>query len=153
MKKVYEKAIRSLIESYFRDYHEHRHGFLPLFLINDIQRMHWQTMCLNYEHRRNRRSEDISVKGKNHLKNLKLKFSRMLTCFSSIIPLALPSNTPISEESVYQLAIMRPLERIFEVASDVVIILVNVMVTEYAWFLVALEIERGNRDMDSKLGE
>ena len=51
--EIYRHIIEKIIQSYYRDYHDHVSGFLPVFLINDIIRF-WRTLCLNYEHRRNR---------------------------------------------------------------------------------------------------
>ena len=72
---LFDKFIEKIISSYFRDYHDHVKDFRPIFLVNDIKR-YWNTLCLNYEHRRNRPAKDPSIKIKNHVKNLKLKFSR-----------------------------------------------------------------------------
>ena len=84
---LYEELLERVIESYYRDYHDHERTFRPIFLINDIIRF-WRTLCLNYENRRNRPPEDGREQHKFHLDNFKLKFSRLLTCFSAIILLA-----------------------------------------------------------------
>lgn len=75
---TYRKAIELVIEKYFRDYAGHENEFVPSFLFNDIIRM-WRTFCVNYEFHR---KEGDS---RNKIKNLKLKFSRMLTCYSGIV--------------------------------------------------------------------
>src|ERR1700674_3839094 len=81
---AYKRILTQIIDAYFRDYHDHTGDFRPLFLLNDILRF-WKTLCLNYENRRNR-PDERAEKNKHHLKNLKLKFSRLLICFSTIIP-------------------------------------------------------------------
>lgn len=75
---TYRKTIDLVIEKYFRDYAGHENEFVPSFLFNDIIRM-WRTFCVNYEFHR---KEGDS---RNKIKNLKLKFSRMLTCYSGIV--------------------------------------------------------------------
>lgn len=81
--REYDSAVKEIINTYYRDYHDHEVDFKPVFLVNDIIRF-WKTLCLNYEHRRNRKINDATKKAKSHLKNLKLKFSRLLTCYSFI---------------------------------------------------------------------
>jgi predicted nucleotidyltransferase len=76
--ELYQKTLDVVINKYFRDYTGHEHDFSPSFLFNDIIRM-WRTFCVNYEfHRKDGDSRD-------KIKNLKLKFSRMLTCYSGVI--------------------------------------------------------------------
>jgi predicted nucleotidyltransferase len=105
---AYKRIMTHIIDAYFRDYHDHTGDFRPLFLVSDILRF-WKTLCLNYENRRNR-PEDRAEKNKHHVKNLKLKFSRLLICFSTIIPLfATRSNSP---EEILTLTGLPPLERI-----------------------------------------
>jgi hypothetical protein len=67
-----------VVQAYFRDYRGNEKNFVPSFLINDILRL-WRTFCVNYEFSRKKGSDDIKIK------NLKLKFSRMLTCYSGIM--------------------------------------------------------------------
>ena len=81
----YAQSISALIDSYFRDYENHASDFRPTFLVNDILRF-WKTLCLNYEHRRNQ--EDEARKIKQKIKNFKLKYSRLLTCFATVALLA-----------------------------------------------------------------
>lgn len=76
--EVYRRLIDGIIEKYFRDFDDNQNNFLPSYLVNDILRM-WRTFCVNYEFGR----RDAEPKYK--VKNLKLKFSRMLTCYSAIV--------------------------------------------------------------------
>jgi predicted nucleotidyltransferase len=108
---AYKAILKQIIDAYFRDFHDHTGDFRPLFLVNDVLRF-WKTLCLNYENRRNR-LQDRANKNKHHLKNLKLKFSRLLICFSTIIPLfASRTNSP---EEVLTLTSVPPLERLASV--------------------------------------
>ncbi len=133
----YDSIVQGVIASYFRDYDNHDLDFSPRFLVNDIMRF-WKTLCLNYEHRRNR-PEDFS-KNKNHLANLKLKFSRLLTCFSTIAVLSTNLGV-IKPEELFDLVHHAPLHRLrlavkeehphFETASSHL----SCAVELYDWFL------------------
>jgi predicted nucleotidyltransferase len=112
--QAYKRILTQIIDAYFRDYHDHTGDFRPLFLVNDILRF-WKTLCLNFENRRNR-TEDRAQKNKHHIKNLKLKFSRLLICFSTIIPLFASRNS--SPEDILRLTEFPPLERIANFANS-----------------------------------
>ena len=131
---LYEEVLREITKSYFRDYQNHEEDFQPTFLVNDILRF-WKTLCLNYEHSRNSETSDEKEAQKSYLKNLKLKFSRMLTCFSLVIPLAAP-RTSLEPEECVQLMRKRPLERLESVAKDSnQIELWDRLADDYGWFL------------------
>jgi hypothetical protein len=129
---AYKRILSEIVGAYFRDYHDHTGDFRPLFLVNDILRF-WKTLCLNYENRRNR-VEERAEKNKHHLKNLKLKFSRLLICFSTIIPLfAARSSSPDEISSLTELS---PLQRIGNLArTDEQKKLYNEITSLYAVFL------------------
>jgi hypothetical protein len=80
---VYDEVVTECVNAYYRDFHDHAENFRPVFFANDIVRF-WKTLCLNYEHKRNRKEKGEEAKRKSHLKNFKLKFSRLLTCFSMV---------------------------------------------------------------------
>lgn len=79
---VYQDIIEEIITEYWRDYEDHKSEFIPAFLANDILRL-WRTFCVNYEAGTERMPEERKAKGK--LKNYKLKYSRMLTCYSALL--------------------------------------------------------------------
>ena len=131
---LYGNVLREITESYFRDYEAHERDFQPTFLTNDILRF-WKTLCLNYENSRNNATGDETEVRKSQLRNIKLKFSRMLTCFSLVIPLAVPRQS-ISIDDCVQLMQERPLERLRKVASDHDQgELWDALAEEYGWFL------------------
>lgn len=99
-----------LLESYFRDYEDHAATFQPIFLVNDIVRF-WKTLCLNYEHKRNQRTDDVEVKTKQKIKNFKLKFSRMLTCYGTLILLC-AHKRPVKPENAPDIFNLTPLDRL-----------------------------------------
>ena len=114
---AYDKLVQRVIEFYFRDYHDHEKDFRAIFLLNDIVR-YWKTMCLNYEHKREFKQlqnirdeqEQADTKAKIHLKNLKLKFSRLMICYSMMIPLV--SRKTHAPGDIAKLVAMTPTERI-----------------------------------------
>lgn len=87
---IYDEIVRAVIDSYWRDYPDHKATFMPAFLANDILRI-WRTFCVNYEARTKREPEDKKASGK--LKNYKLKHSRMLTCYSALLYLLAVYNS------------------------------------------------------------
>ena len=131
---MYRNTLTKIVGAYFRDYHGHERAFLPVFLLNDIIRF-WKTMCLNYEHKRNRRIDDRLKRNASHLRNLKLKYSRMLTCYSTVALLAAhrPELTP---ESLPPLLVDSPTARLVKSAETTgATELAAQILEEYAWFL------------------
>jgi predicted nucleotidyltransferase len=109
---VYNKTIDRVIDAYFRDYTGHENDFVPSFLFNDVSRL-WRTFCVNYEFHR---KEGDS---RNKIKNLKLKFSRMLTCFSGILFLAavFARKGCVTPTNVKEMAAISPTERLETLGS------------------------------------
>ena len=140
---LYQEAIEAMIESYCRDYSGHEESFSPVFLINDVIRF-WRTMCLNYEHRRNQNSDDERKVNKSHLSNLKLKFSRLLTCHSAIILIS-ASPDGVSPQELLRIVRLSPLERLDEIAQYVTEEkdLVARIKECYSWFLEMTAREEG----------
>jgi predicted nucleotidyltransferase len=79
---VYSHVVKESINAYWRDYEKNRDQFVPAFLANDILRL-WRTFCVNYEARTS--SDPPRKRAKRKLKNYKLKHSRLLTCYSSLL--------------------------------------------------------------------
>lgn len=115
--KLYEDIVKEILQKYYGDFHSHETDFAPVFLVNDIIRF-WRTLCLNYEHNRNRKADENDSereksfkKNKAHIKNLKLKFSRKLTCYSFLLSI-LYSNEILNEEKILEIVKLSPLERL-----------------------------------------
>lgn len=115
--KLYEDIVKEILQKYYGDFHSHETDFAPVFLVNDIIRF-WRTLCLNYEHNRNRKADENDSekeksfkKNKAHIKNLKLKFSRKLTCYSFLLSI-LYSNEILDEEKILEIVKLSPLERL-----------------------------------------
>lgn len=133
--ELFEHSTEQIIESYYVDFHRHKNDFVPLFLTNDIIRF-WKTMCLNYEHRKRRKSGTDKEKIVAHSKNLKLKFSRKLTCFSFILKLVEFSSGTISQEDVKKISLMTPLERLesLDISGEDAQTVQNA-IASYQWFI------------------
>lgn len=109
---IYQQTIDMVIGRYFRDFDSHESNFVPAFLFNDIIRM-WRTFCVNYEfYRRDGDSRD-------KVKNLKLKFSRMLTCYSGIIYLlaTYAQQGSVNPSNVREMVLLSPTERLQLIAN------------------------------------
>lgn len=142
--EAYTNSVTAILERYFADYPKHQNDFTPTFLINDISR-YWKTLLLNYESKRglpNAASFDYeSKKNKHSIRNFKLKFSRLTTCFATIcaisaskndcdinLILKLVSETPRSRLSMVKKRVENTSELIDEIFED------------YAWFLGLTEL-------------
>ena len=126
---AYNRLVKETVYKYFTDYEEHKNPFYPLFLMNDIQR-YWYTLTLNYEYRRD---EKDNVNKKNW-KRLKLKYARLITCFSMLACLYHKNITP---DYVIKCINMTPFERLDSLAAEnsSIIEIVEKIKTEYEWFL------------------
>jgi predicted nucleotidyltransferase len=131
--EIYNRLLNETIKSYFRDYEHHPSDFRPTFLINDIIRF-WKTLCLNYEHKRNQITTRTAIKHK--IKNFKLGYSRLLTCFATVAILSTYGET-ISPKNVATICRMTPAERLIALARKKPSLIPNVKdaLQLYAWFL------------------
>lgn len=126
---AYNELVKSIVDKYFVDYGGHKSEFYPLFLMNDILR-YWYTLTLNYEYRRD---NNDSENDKNW-KRLKLKYSRLITCFSMLSCLYI---TEISPEFVIECIKMTPFERLNMLTTHFKDInnIIREIETRYQWFL------------------
>jgi predicted nucleotidyltransferase len=130
----YDSAMAKIIEAYYRDYPNHVNEFQPWFLLNDIVR-YWKTLTLNYEHNRNA-AENESDAQERRVRNFKLKFSRMTTCFASIAAVG-AMMSDIKEEGLLELTKLTPSQRL-DVALERMPSLrqpMDKLRGEYSWFL------------------
>ena len=138
---TYDDVIRDIVGAYFRDYTHHPRDFKPVFLINDIIRF-WKTLCLNYEHKRNQTDDNREKIIKQKVKNFKLKFSRMLTCFGSIAAIvsAEPNSGPSEIISLLQLTpydrLKKAADNYPELESEIV-----ALSQQYIWFLEQTNVD------------
>lgn len=120
--ELYYKIIKEIIHKYYGDFHAHEKNFAPIFLVNDVIRF-WRTLCLNYEHNRNRKADEKDTleqikrkKSKAHIKNLKLKFSRKLTCYSLLINI-LYAEEVLNEDKIFEIVKLSPLGRLEQLSQ------------------------------------
>ncbi len=108
---VYDHVIGEAIRAYWRDYDDHKDDFVPGFLANDILRL-WRTFCVNYEARTS--TEPPLQKAKRKLKNYKLKHSRLLTCYSSLLYLlaVFSVKKTVSPEDAIEMTRLTPTQRL-----------------------------------------
>jgi hypothetical protein len=78
----YSEMRDQILDQYFRD-ERGKASYRPLFLLNDVLR-YWRTLCLNYEALRHDAGRPWWKK------NINLKFSRMMTVFSTVAALTVP---------------------------------------------------------------
>lgn len=137
---IYEIVLKDILEAYFRDYPDHPKNFKPTFLVNDILRF-WKTLCLNYENKRNQPVSDETRVIAQKIKNLKLKFSRMLTCFGSICYIV-SENGDIGHKDIMMMSQLSPLERLEHAAKNFPKITSQLedAVCEYEWFLTLTNV-------------
>ncbi len=112
-RKLYYRTAGRIIREYIRVYYQYREDFFPSFLINDIVR-YWKTLCLNYEHRCGKPGKYTDIELRIDL--IKLKFSRLLTCYSMVLALA-ARGEGIKAHEMRALVRKRPLERLSFVAQ------------------------------------
>jgi len=130
--QLHTDAVFACINEYCRDFTKHPADFYPRFFANDIMR-YWKTLCLNYENRRTKR--DDGEKAKHRLKNYKLKFSRMMICFSMIACLC-DRRESDSPGKLVGLAKMKPRVRLQTISGRHDLgHLFGQLVNEYTWFL------------------
>src|ERR1700719_4217632 len=110
----YKKAIDVVIGSYMRDYEDHPNDFRPTFLANDIIRF-WKTLCLNYEHKRNQPTDDETKRIRQKIKNFKLKFSRLFTCYATIGLLSCHKH--YSKDEIVSMIALPPIQRFVNIVE------------------------------------
>ncbi|CAC9625784.1 hypothetical protein [uncultured Gammaproteobacteria bacterium] len=141
---LFNQCIDEIVNSYYVDFHKHTDNFQPIFLANDIIRF-WKTLCLNYEHRRICKKDDNpNAKNITHSKNLKLKFSRKLICFSFILKLV-DCQKVMSVEEVGNIVRMTPIERLKSIqnqykGSDISSEIQSI-IDDYQWFINHTQVE------------
>jgi hypothetical protein len=138
----FNSARQQVIDRYFKDFHDHSADFRPIFILNDILRF-WRTLCLNYEHSREWKKPDPTDQAKGHLKNLKLRFSRLMICYSFVAAL-LQEGPALSAKQVQQIAGKTPITRLTELADRCPAVRAHVAaaLSEYSWFLSAMNAEK-----------
>ncbi|TDP99353.1 MULTISPECIES: nucleotidyltransferase domain-containing protein [unclassified Leifsonia] len=138
---AHARVAEHVIDMYWRDYPQNSKSFLPVFLVNDIMR-YWKTLCLNYESQRlggmPSGYDAERWRRRNQLRNIKLKFSRLWMCHSTIAYLLWKSagGAPVAPDDVRHMLPLSPLQRMLEIRDGCdEPAIVDAAVENYAWFL------------------
>lgn len=150
---VYKRVIESVVGSYFKDFPDHQQTFQPVFLLNDICRF-WKTLLLNYEHKRNGSQDDGDTvrKTKQKVRNFKLKYSRLTTCYASAVAFG-SFSAPVTEKHIIDLISLTPRQRLESVANRLPVVKpqVNELLEQYEWFLEMTDLPTG--ELESKFSD
>jgi hypothetical protein len=149
---LYYNIKEECILRYWTDYSDHADSFLPAFLLNDILRF-WRTLCINYESGFERGK--LIDPAKRRAKNYKLKYSRVLTCFATVIGLQsqLVKYGSVSPDQALELSELFPIDRLSQ-ARDIsrkTDTLVTSIVACYNEFLV--ETNCSKEDLRQKMDD
>ena len=129
----YAQLIDEILWAYYRDFPTHQEDFRPWYLLNDIMR-YWNTLLVNYENKRNRRPSDGDLRPR--VRNFKLKFSRLTTCFATVCAIG-SSRLPTNVETLKEIVSITPRQRLIRVTDDIPALTPSVdrILDVYAWFL------------------
>ncbi|SPK01988.1 conserved protein of unknown function [Methylorubrum extorquens DM4] len=129
---TYNSVIETVIDSYLRDYEDHSEDFRPTFVVNDIMRF-WKTLCLNYEHKRNQAEDARKIKQK--IRNFKLGYSRLMTCFATVALLS--SYKQVAKEDLVAICKMAPVDRLLSLSDKEPLVRQSLVAAleQYHWFL------------------
>lgn len=115
--EIYDNIIDGVIKTYWRDYEKHKEEFKPTFFVNDVQRL-WRTFCVNYEARTRNTPEGENIK--RRIKNYKLKHSRLLTCYSSLLCLLAihAKHKTVHPQDMREIVYKTPLKRLLWIQNE-----------------------------------
>lgn len=149
---AYGSVIDTVIGSYLRDYEDNIKDFRPTFIVNDIIRF-WKTLCLNYEHKRNQEEEARKIKQK--IRNFKLGYSRLMTCFATVGLLS--SYRQITKEDLIAICKLTPIERLLLLSERQPLVKGHLIqaLQQYHWFLektenTTVDLETYFRDINNR---
>lgn len=131
----YVEAVRRTVEAYYVDYPKHKGKFQPWYLLNDITK-YWKTLTLNYEHKRRKDKLNDPEENERRARNFKLKYSRMTTCFSTVVAIGALMRE-IGPHDIADLVLMTPRDRLLKAKERVQELdePFRRLDEEYAWFL------------------
>jgi len=119
---TYDAALRIVIREYWRDWGHNRDNFEPAFILNDLTK-YWKVLCLEYAHKTSAASRAKATeedKAKRRLDRFKLRHSRLLICFATIVAIAYAwrkGKQTISPEDMFEIAKKRPLARLSDIVD------------------------------------
>lgn len=116
--EVHHRVLDNVIDLYWRDYDDWSSSFRPTFLINDILK-YWRLLCVDYEAKMTIDHDGHEErKRQRRVKNLKLRYNRIMTCFSTIAALCneYTLNGTIDKNTARAICEKCPLERLLSIA-------------------------------------
>ena len=138
---VHKRVLDDVIDLYWRDYHDWSSSFRPTFLINDILK-YWRLLCVDYEAKMTINHDGHEArKRQRRIKNLKLRYNRIMNCFSAIAALCSEYSLrgTIDKDAARSICETSPTERLLNVAKtsedDTVTGRVEKILTSYDRFL------------------
>lgn len=84
---AHTQILQHVINTYWRDFEDYPDSFRPTFLLNDILK-YWRVLCVDYESKMTQDHSGVAERRQTRrVKNLKLRYNRMMTCFSTVAAL------------------------------------------------------------------
>jgi hypothetical protein len=128
---AYERLVRDVVQTYWRNADYHADDYLPIVVANDIVR-YWRAVLLNYEAKWARKRRAAAAAGRltaeldaeQRLDGYKLRFARCMTCYSMLARL-LAEATPagpgapahVAQEAFIEMVRATPVERLQQVRA------------------------------------
>lgn len=151
---AYDRALNDVIAAYWRDYAANRTDFYPTFLFNDIVK-YWKVLCLEYEKNTvvQPGTSRIDAEASRRYSNYKLKFSRLLICYSAIAHLAFcwRQERTVRPQHVRRMVKMSPIERLVFIGNQddrfvapMVIQGIENLLSRYEAFLVLTDADKAS---------
>lgn len=112
--EAHDVVLEHVIGTYWRDYDQYADSFRPTFVMNDILK-YWRVLCVDYESKMTADYSDIEDRRLSRKsKNLKLRYNRMMTCFSAIAAFAdiYGKHKTIPPEKAFEICKMSPIQRL-----------------------------------------
>lgn len=119
---TYTVLLKGVLGAYWKDAVDHADDFQPFVLVNDIVR-YWRILLLNYVAKNAEKERELGppkLKAERKLRSYKLRFSRCLTCFSTLARfLVATAEGGITMDEARTIVGERPLERLLAVKNRV----------------------------------
>lgn len=116
---AHDDLLKYVINVYWRDFDDYPTSFRPTFLLNDILK-YWRLLCVDYESKMTQDHENVERRRKDRrIKNLKLRYNRMMTCFSTVAAMCdrFARNGSVSRDSALEICKSSPIGRLERIAA------------------------------------
>jgi len=116
---AYVGLIEKILDAYWQNVEGHEADYQPYVLVNDVVR-YWRILLLNYVAKnavKELELEQPTRDAERRLRSYKLRFSRCITCFSTLAKLlAVTTAGSVTREHVLETVRQRPTDRLREIA-------------------------------------